>query len=358
MAIDDAGTVAWRRQAGDRWEIVLSDGVTERVALFSEFSFSYGQVQYEVSALTNSGLLAVTAAPGTGGSTSVGTSDVTNGIADEDYDPAFGTPRRADGWDANEFAQVAAQVTGLSEGLVIDGEALPIEVIGPFDLVLNGNGSLQTNNGQFVNDAGQLAFGARGLADLDGNGGDEIYNLVIRADPIGATPEHPILPVSEAGPVTTLSYEIVNALGLTRPIFVDPDPAARFDYVLDAGPLVTSLVIPDQDLGAEDGMFDILFGSFSEQIAFGETLDFRNFAGFGAGVSVFSIAGIDAGSAVTTDDPFVVGLTHAGLGNVDMTITGRSATPAPIPLPAGGWLLLSGLAVLVARRRPAGRASA
>jgi len=361
VAIDDAGTVAWRRSAGDRNEVILSDGVTEQVGLFSESPFSGPRIRYDVSALTNSGLLAVTASSGFGGDASVGTSDITNGLTDEDYDPAFPTPRRANDWDSNEFGHAFAfldQAASASGGVIVEGETIAEEglAVGGLELSRAGNfdGYFRAANGEFSNDVGQLAFEAWGRADLDGNGSAETYNLVIRADPIGATPDHPILPVAEDGTVTTVSYELVNALGLTRPIYVDPDPAERFDYLLTSGPLITSLVIPDQDLGAEDGIFEILFGGFSESLAFGEVLDFTTFAGFEGGLSAFSIAGIDISSGITTDDPFVVGLTHARLGTVDLRITGRATVAAPVPLPAGVWLLLSGLGlVFVTGRRTA-----
>ncbi len=161
-----------------------------------------------------------------------------------------------------------------------------------------------------------------------------------------------------SGDVNVLTYEIVNGLGLETPIYVDPVAMNVFDYALgDDSPLFTSLVIPEQDLGNEDGMFDIIFGDFTKTLAFGELLDFTDYEA--DGIDFFTIAGIDPGANVSTDDPFIVGLTHAGLGTVNLTITGREVfedddgptDPSVIPLPASVWLLLGGVAGLFGLRR-------
>jgi hypothetical protein len=368
IALDEAGQVAWTRSvnirdgSGPSGDFVfVSDGDPPQVVLQS--TREPNNINYRVSDLTESELLAVVASgnpPGTG----VGTSDVSD---TDPGDPATFvedfTSRTFGGqsFDANEFGQAVGQSN--NDGIALDGEFIASlgDMVGPFSIGAPfgaASPEFRASSGQFLNDAGQIAFLARGTIfedtpDLDRGA----YNLVIRADPIGSTPDHIILPFAQEDDVASVSYEIVNALGLTTPIYVDPDPAERFDYLLNSGPLITKLVIPNQALGAEDGLFDILFGGFSESLAFGEILDFTTFAGFGSGVSAFSIAGIDIGSDVMTDDPFVVGLTHAGLGAVDLTITGRPAQTAPIPLPAGMWLLLSGLGLVFMTGRRAATAS-
>jgi hypothetical protein len=132
VAIDDNGTAMWNRRNGDANEVVLSDGRPEQVALFSDSPFSSQRVQYEASALTNTGLIAVTSAPGQGGDEEVGTSDVTDLVANEDFNAAFPLPRAslAD-VDVNEFGQVIANGQLLAGGdntirqaIALDGEVL------------------------------------------------------------------------------------------------------------------------------------------------------------------------------------------------------------------------------------------
>lgn len=158
------------------------------------------------------------------------------------------------------------------------------------------------------------------------------------------------------------NHDVVNALGLETPIYVDPVAMNVFDYAFgDDSPLFTSLVIPEQDLGNQDGMFDIIFGDFTKKLAFGELLDFTDYEV--DGIDFFTIAGIDPGANVSTDDAFIVGLTRAGPCSVKTTITGRRVfegddgptDPNVIPLPGSVWLLPGGVAGLFGlhRRRAA-----
>lgn len=345
VAIDDSGTAMWNRRNGDANEVVLSDGGPEQVVLFSDSPFSSQRVQYEASALTNTGLIAVTSTPGQGGGEEVGTSDVTDLVANEDFDAAFPLPRAslAD-VDVNEFGQVIANgqlVTGgdstIRQAIALDGEVLiqGESAIDGITFSVNGNGDISANDGQFINDAGQFVFDAVGFNTEGGQ------RLTVRADPIGATPDHAILPDTVVDGVSNVSFELVNALGVdaNSPIYIDPIFGEGLSYsITNGGPNFMSIVVPTQDLGGLS-MFDVVFGGFTQTIGFGETIDFSSFVT--GGVSKFDIFGTGGATSFTGD--FVAGFTFAGQGSVVLDIAPTSQSVAPVPLPAGLPLLLAGL---------------
>jgi hypothetical protein len=349
VTIDDSGRIGWRASLPAEQQILVDDGTGAKVI-------------YKTSnrpVLNNEGeALVIGPFPGFG----IGTTDVTDGVPN-DFSQITPGDGCAEG-DLNDYGQVVCLT---NDGrLFLDGEVqLRVgDVVGGLEIEsFTSGGGPRLVSGEALNDSGQIVVEAT-LVERDANGnivGTGFESGIIRLDPIGATPGDPILPTSTSGDVNLLSYEIVNALGFETPIFVDPVVRNVFDYELGSGsPLFTSLVIPDQDLGAEDGMFDVIFGSFTETIAFGDVLDFSAYAGLEDGIDFFTIAGIDPGSNVTTDNPFIVGLTHAGLGTVNLSITGRTVVdddggqtepPNVIPLPASAWLLIGGIAGLLTLRR-------
>ena len=306
--------------------------------------------------------MGVAAIQGSGSGAAVGTSNVTDAIADEDFDPAFSVPGfpQAANVDVNEFGQVMAVVDQNSPfGATLDGETIiaPGDTVGEFTLGRAGNfdGFLRNTEGQFLNDAGQLVVEAFGsLPDANGLGLDAgTYNLVVRADPIGATPDHAILPDTIVDGVSTVSFELVNALGVdaTSPIYVDPVFGEGLSYsITKGGPNFMSIIVPTQDLGGLS-MFDVVFGGFTQTIGFGEAIDFSSFVT--GGVSKFDILGTGGATSFTGD--FVAGFTFASQGSVALDIAPASQSVAPVPLPAGLPLLLTGLGgVILLRRREAG----
>ncbi len=339
ISIDDAGKVAWTRQQGGVNFLMVSDGLNETVAIESS---APGRQLYISSELTNNGMLGLRRS---GQGIDLGTSDITDSAVVDDYDLAYSPSSTPTGWDLNEFGQWVYR-EGINQGSIyVDGERVigTSDSIGEFELDRNSNGALRTNNGQFLNDSGQFVFDARGFTNEGG------YRLTVRADPIGATVENPILPEGTSNGVTDVSYGIVNALGLQggNPIFVDPVFGTGLEYeITNGGPNFMSLLIPFQDLGGLD-MFDVSFAGLMRSVGFGETLDFA--ALVSGGVSKFTIFGKDGATSFTGD--FVAGFTHASLGNVEISITSASTDMTPIPLPASMWLMLGGFGLLGFLRR-------
>ncbi|MGI1660951.1 VPLPA-CTERM sorting domain-containing protein [Palleronia sp. KMU-117] len=259
------------------------------------------------------------------------------------------------GLDINDFGQILVR-NGDDGSIYLDGERLigAGDMLGIGELIplLSGDPT-QIVTGASLNNLGQVVFEARSSVRGTAPGTiEKTETIVVRIDPRGATPDHAVLPTSVSGGVNAISLNLVNDLGITAPIYVDPVLASGFLYQLSTGmPNFLSLIIPDQDLGG-DTLFDVMFDDIVVSLGFDETLDFTSY--LAEGVSSFKILGIAPEAGRTTDDPFVVGLTFASRGRVDFSITGLTddpGGPTPIPLPAGGYFLLGGLLGLAVLRR-------
>jgi hypothetical protein len=262
-----------------------------------------------------------------------------------------------EGLDINDFGQVLVR-DGRDGSIYLDGERLigAGDLLGIGELIPLARGGEPTRivSGASLNNLGQVVFEAASSVRGTVPGTiEETETIVVRIDPRGATPDHAVLPTNVSEGVNAISLNLINDLGITAPIYVDPVLASGFLYELSAGmPNFLSLIIPDQDLGG-DNLFDVMFDDIVVSLGFDETLDFTSY--LSEGVSSFKILGIGPEAGRTTDDPFVVGLTFASRGRIDFSITGLtddSVVPSPIPLPAAGYLLLGGvLGLAVLRRR-------
>lgn len=157
------------------------------------------------------------------------------------------------------------------------------------------------------------------------------------------------LPPTGPGPVPG-SFVFTFMSNRDGPIFFDPPIAIGYQYHIDAGPNVASVLVP-APLPNGDGAFTLVLGGDAFPLIAGEPFDVL--AHVPAGVSAFSILDINANEALNPEDPlaFVVGLTFVGDGQVTLTQT------AVVPEPETVWLMAAGIAAVGfwGRRRAAAR---
>lgn len=156
--------------------------------------------------------------------------------------------------------------------------------------------------------------------------------------------ENPLMPEDDDTPeVFDFTFEVTEP---SIPFFIDPVVAIGYDYVVNSGPNVASVILPD--IG--DGVFELYawdgagYGNFLGEALAGVEFDFVS-----GGVDRFRVMGIetDAGVDPTDDMAFITGLTFVGTGTVDMSQTAISVdvvdVPEPSTLPIIGLGLLAGL---------------
>lgn len=152
----------------------------------------------------------------------------------------------------------------------------------------------------------------------------------------GATPDNPLLPVViDDG--FSFDFNIVNP---TQPVFIDPPVAIGYDYIVDSGPNIASVILPT---GIGDDLYDLYtfdstandFVDSGIDIAGGFAFNFDD-----EGVDRFRILGIEPTAGLDPNDvtAFVTGLTFTDAGRVQLRqipITQNTTpTPAPVPEPA------------------------
>lgn len=153
--------------------------------------------------------------------------------------------------------------------------------------------------------------------------------------PDGATPSNPLMPVvTEDG--WTFTFNVVP----DQRVFIDPFVAVGYDYFVDAGPNIASILLPN--IG--DGQFELWLWNGTAWTDSGETLTAGTVFTFATGQQRVRILGIEIDANVDPDNPtaFVTGLTFDGAGAVSMR---QVALTAAVPEP-GTWAML-GLGLLV-----------
>ncbi len=156
----------------------------------------------------------------------------------------------------------------------------------------------------------------------------------------GASASNPLLPVTND---TGWSFNF-NAVTGQR-YFIDPDIAVGYDYILQSGPLLASVLLPQ--LG--DNLYELWLWNGSDWV-FGESLTGGVEHPFGEGVDRFRILGIEQSAALDPLNPtaFVTGLTFASSGPVVIT---QNAITVAVPEPEAYAMFLGGLGLLLAVRR-------
>ncbi|MGY5452765.1 nidogen-like domain-containing protein [Agarivorans sp. MS3-6] len=188
------------------------------------------------------------------------------------------------------------------------------------------------------------------LVSSSNTGEDGVWRFAIREGALpGATPENPIMPVVVDG-----GWEFDFNVQADELVFIDPDVAVGYDYIVDQGPNIQTVVLP---AGFDDDMFYIWLWNGLDwdqvaNVAAGDAYDF----GLG-GVDRFRVTGIDIANEVdpTNTLAFVTGLTFTDTGAVSMRqLPIVEFVPGPgssVPEPSTWLLALLAIVLLLGSRK-------
>lgn len=152
----------------------------------------------------------------------------------------------------------------------------------------------------------------------------------------GDTPNNPILPnnpnpnVGDPFIFDNIPNDVPDEI-----IFIDPDVAVGYDYLVNSGPNIASVLLPD---GIGDNLYDLwLFnnglGDYEDtgiDLMGGQLFNFSS-----GGVDRFRILGIETEAMLDPTDPtaFVTGLTFVDTGSVSMQMTPITENVADTSVP-------------------------
>ncbi|GBL11044.1 hypothetical protein MSj_02542 [Microcystis aeruginosa Sj] len=145
-----------------------------------------------------------------------------------------------------------------------------------------------------------------------------LWSFAIRnGETPGSTPDNPLLPVIiEDG----FQFDF-NITEPDRPFFIDPDVAVGYNYIVDSGPNMTSVLLPT---GIGDGFYELWSdssGGNCTDFAFsGTTLTGGTTFNFASPLRCFSVRGIETSAGLDPANPlaFITGLTFESAGSVSM----------------------------------------
>lgn len=162
------------------------------------------------------------------------------------------------------------------------------------------------------------------------------------------SPENPLLPEEDDTPESfDFSFTVTEP---SLPIFIDPIVAVGYNYIVNSGPNVASVILPE--IG--DGIFDVYGWDGSDyNLYLGEALSNIAFDFEADGVSQFQVKGIEVEEMLDPTDPaaFVTGLTFVDTGDVDISqIAITVDTDDLVDVPAPSSLGLLAISLLMMRR--------
>lgn len=252
-------------------------------------------------------------------------------------DPSFGILVAPDG---SAVIDVLASTTG--PGLVTGSDGIS----GVFSFT------------QLLNQTGEYKLGFAVL-----NSVDEVLNATLFIDnQAGAcnpscnaagSPENPLLPDPDS-PEDSFVFSFV-VTEPTVPVFIDPIIAVGYDYVVNSGPNIASVILPI--LALDDGLYNIFLWDGDGYDIDGGTANAGIAYDFGlGGVDRFRVTGIDIAAMLDPTNPvaFVTGLTFVGAGEVDISqtpITEDVQFSSDVPEPVTLSLFGAGLAGIGYLRR-------
>ncbi|PCI50008.1 MAG: nidogen [Alphaproteobacteria bacterium] len=168
----------------------------------------------------------------------------------------------------------------------------------------------------------------------------------------GETADNPLLPV-----VTEAGFSFDFNVNLNEMIFIDPDIAVGYEYIIQSGPNFASVLLPT--IVGDDGFFDIFGYNLATMdydiLLAGDWAAGAEFFFGGDGVNRFLVLGIDEAAMLDPDNTvaFVTGLTFVDAGNISMLqvpVVINTDDPTQVPTPPAFLLILFGLGLMLRRR--------
>lgn len=207
-------------------------------------------------------------------------------------------------------------------------------------------GTLDTHS---FNDLGQVALQAR----LTKDGGQTTFEAIVRVDPLaGSSPGTPVLPAPVPQPpgggwVLQPGRFVGGVAPVVRtprrtPIWVDPDIAVGYDFLMsEGGPAIEGVIVPAAMANGDED-FELQFEGHTVALKAGARYSFTDLVA--GGVSSFRLTGIDVGEGLDPNNPtaFVTGLVFGEGGLDDFSVTMKPIV-VNVPEPNSVALLVAGL---------------
>ncbi|MCB1888576.1 MAG: hypothetical protein KDH20_13300 [Rhodocyclaceae bacterium] len=181
-----------------------------------------------------------------------------------------------------------------------------------------------------------------------------LWTFAIRSGGLpGSTPSNPLMPV-----INQSGWDFDFNVDLNQQVFIDPDIAIGYDYIVNSGPNFASVLLPT---GIGDNLFDLWLWNGTDWVDSGIDLTGGVEHLFGpGGVDRFRILGIEqsAGLDPTDTTAFVTGLRFTDAGQVNMsqnplivTIPDQNGDVPEPPMMLITATALLGMAAMRRRRR-------